>query len=61
MVGCVESGGEKGEENHRRQRMAKNEMRLEVKFERSLGWLPMHLPKIAWEKCMLHLEDSGGS
>ena len=25
-------------------------MRLKVKLERSLGWLQMHLPQIAWEK-----------
>ena len=28
----------------------KAEVRLEVKLERSLGWLQMRLPKMAWEK-----------
>ena len=40
-----ESGvGEGGEGSHE----AKAEARLEVKLERSLGWLQMHLPRMAW-------------
>ena len=35
------------------------EVRLEVKLERSLGWLQMHLPRMAWEKDMERLVDGG--
>ena len=34
-------------------------MRLEVKLERSLGWLQMRLPRMAWEKGMEPLVDWG--
>ena len=34
-------------------------MRLEVKLERSLGWLQMRLPRMAWEKGMECLVDEG--
>ena len=33
------------------------EVRLEVKLERSLGWLQMHLPRISREKVMQCLMD----
>ena len=34
-------------------------MRLDVKLERSLGWLKVHLPRIAWEKSMERLVNGG--
>jgi hypothetical protein len=49
--GCSESGiGEGGEGNHGR---------AKVELERSLGWLHLRLPRIAWEKCLEHLVDGG--
>ena len=32
---------------------------MEVKLERSLGWLQMSLPQMAWEKGMDRLVDGG--
>ena len=34
-------------------------MRLEVKLERSLGWLQMCLPRMAWENGMESFVDGG--
>ena len=51
VLGCM--GGEYsgiGEERVGTAQEANAEVRLEVKLERSLEWLQMHLPWIAWKK-----------
>ena len=40
--------------------MAKAEVRLEVKLKRSLGWLHMHLPWIAWGKRYMYVNIKEG-
>ena len=55
-VGAMNLALEKGE---RVTTEVKAEVRLEVKLERSLGWLQMCLPRMAWEKGMERIVDGG--